>query len=258
METFPFKKIIITLIVIMAIVAGVGLYLGANESASATALPTTPRKILIIAVNGSGTTSPTVGEYEYLAGETIAIIATPDNDWQFDNWYGNVTNLNSDSTMVFMDADKTITANFSKIPKTAPQMTLEEQAYRTTIENRISIIGQALNSLDVLIADQQIEDTQWTVKVVVQFALIQAIYDDAIVTDFPDSMAHIHAKYMQAMEHYETATQLITQGVQKLDVSLLNQITEEIDTGTQLLTEAIELLNEFTKAHSPLNKNIGS
>ena len=170
METFPFKKVIIALIVLMVIVAGVGLYLGANESA----------------------------------------------------------------------------------PATTPTMTPEEQTYRITIENRAAICGQAINALSELMTNLQIGDAQWTFNVAVQLALIQAVYDEAIAIDPPSSMAHIHDKYVQAVEHYETATQLIKQGIDEVNVNLIEQATVELftGTGTQLLTESIELLNEFILAHS--------
>ncbi len=166
MQMFPFKKVVIALIVIMVIVAGVGLYLGANDST-----PTIP-------------------------------------------------------------------------------MTLEEQTYRITVENRAAICDQAINALSELMTNLQIGDAQWTVNVVVQIALIQAVYDEAIAIDPPISMAHIHDKYVQAMEHYTTATQLITQGIDEVNVNLINQATAEILTGVQLINEAIELLNEFILAHS--------
>lgn len=168
MEMFPFKKVVIALVVIMVIVAGVGLYLGANESA-----PTIP-------------------------------------------------------------------------------MTPEEQTYRINIENRAAICGQAINALSELMANLQIGDYSWTVNVAVHLALIQAVYDEAIAIDHPSSMAHINDKYVQAMEHYNTAAQQIKQGIDEADVNLIEQATAELftGTGTPLLTEAIELLNEFILAHS--------
>jgi len=75
---------------------------------------------LTMAVNGSGSTTPAVGEHEYTAGEAVSITATPDEGWQFDGWTGDVANPNSTSTSVKMDADKTVTANFIEEGDTTP------------------------------------------------------------------------------------------------------------------------------------------
>jgi hypothetical protein len=129
-------------------------------------------------------------------------------------------------------------------------MTPSEQSYMITIENRTSIIDQALDAIRELMANPQIGDAQWTFNVAVQLALIQAVYDEAIAIDPPSSMAHIRDKYVQAMEHYETATQQIKQGIDEVNVNLIEQAIVEMNTGSQLLVEAIELLNEFILAHS--------
>ncbi len=69
---------------------------------------------LTMAVNGSGSTTPAVGGHTYRAGTVVNITATPEPYWQFDNWTGDVANPNSATTTVTMDADKTVTANFSQ------------------------------------------------------------------------------------------------------------------------------------------------
>ena len=72
-----------------------------------------PDVTLTMAVNGNGSTSPTVGDHIYAANTVVNITATPDSGWLFDNWSGDVANRNSASTTVTMDSAKTVTANFS-------------------------------------------------------------------------------------------------------------------------------------------------
>ena len=69
---------------------------------------------LTIEVNGSGSTSPVVGNHSYEEGTAVGIIANPDIGWQFDSWAGDVAGPDSPNTIVVMDSAKTITANFSK------------------------------------------------------------------------------------------------------------------------------------------------
>jgi len=65
---------------------------------------------LTIAVNGQGTTAP--GTYKYKDGESVTITATPQSEWDFDNWSGDASGTNA-SISVTMNANKTVTANFS-------------------------------------------------------------------------------------------------------------------------------------------------
>src|SRR5665648_580670 len=70
---------------------------------------------LTMAVNpsGGGTTSPAVGAHPgYTENQVVNINATPATGYHFVNWTGDVANLNSASTTVTMNANKTVTANF--------------------------------------------------------------------------------------------------------------------------------------------------
>jgi len=70
---------------------------------------------LSMAVNeaAGGTTDPAVGDHVYAQGTVVDITATAATNWQFDNWTGDVADPNAATTTVTMDADKTVTANFS-------------------------------------------------------------------------------------------------------------------------------------------------
>ena len=72
-----------------------------------------PDVTLTMAVTGSGSTDPEVGDHTYPANTVVQITATPDSGWLFDNWTGAVANSNSATTTVTMNSNKTVTANFS-------------------------------------------------------------------------------------------------------------------------------------------------
>ena len=61
---------------------------------------------------GGGATTPTVGISTYPENDLVNITATPASGFNFVNWTGDVANVNSASTTVTMDANKTVTANF--------------------------------------------------------------------------------------------------------------------------------------------------
>jgi len=64
---------------------------------------------------GGGTTQPAVGAHAYDIGSVVPITATAASGYLFDHWTGDVANVNSPTTMVTIDASKTITAHFTVI-----------------------------------------------------------------------------------------------------------------------------------------------
>ena len=69
---------------------------------------------LDISVVGNGTTDPAEGTHSYMSGTTVNLEATPDLGWSFGHWDGDVANPSSAITNITMDANKTVTANFTE------------------------------------------------------------------------------------------------------------------------------------------------
>ena len=62
---------------------------------------------------GGGTTNPAVGPHGYASGTVVAVTATPATGYTFTSWSGACTGAGACS--VTMNADKTVTANFTPI-----------------------------------------------------------------------------------------------------------------------------------------------
>jgi uncharacterized repeat protein (TIGR02543 family) len=84
-------------------------------TASFTQININQNYILNISVSGNGTTTPKIGVHFYAPGITLHIAAKPASGWQFVNWTGNIADSGSANTTLFVDSDKTITANFARI-----------------------------------------------------------------------------------------------------------------------------------------------
>ncbi|WP_034061350.1 InlB B-repeat-containing protein [Lacinutrix jangbogonensis] len=74
-----------------------------------------PQRLLTInAVNGSISTNPTANGGMFDDATSVELTATPDLGYQFDGWSGDASGTTNPFT-ILMDADKTVTANFSLI-----------------------------------------------------------------------------------------------------------------------------------------------
>jgi uncharacterized repeat protein (TIGR02543 family) len=75
------------------------------------------RTLTITATNGVVSTNPNPTNGTYDDGTSVSLTATPDAGYQFDGWSGDATG-NTNPLTITMDADKAVTAMFSKIQKT--------------------------------------------------------------------------------------------------------------------------------------------
>ena len=86
---------------------------------------------LTMAVTGSGSTSPAVGQHSYAAGTVVPIVATPAGGYRFVNWTGNVgtvANVTAASTTITMSGNYSITASFAVIPAGQCSLTISSTA----------------------------------------------------------------------------------------------------------------------------------
>ncbi len=77
--------------------------------------PTGPTHTLTMQADpsGGGTITPAAGPHTYAENAVVDITATAAVGYVFTNWTGGVADPNSATTTVTMDADKTVTANFT-------------------------------------------------------------------------------------------------------------------------------------------------
>jgi len=71
---------------------------------------------LTIASGSGGTTDPAPGTYTHDSGAQVIVKATPNSGYEFSGWSGSVSGTTNPITIT-MDADKSVTASFSAIPK---------------------------------------------------------------------------------------------------------------------------------------------
>ncbi len=120
-----------------------------------------PQYTLTMAVNGVGTTNPSVGNHIYEKDRVVNISATPGEGWRFDNWTGDVADPDSASTTVKMDGNKTVTANFSQFQTYT--LTMAVSGNGTTeppVGNNIYIASEVVNI--IAIPDEGWQFVSWT------------------------------------------------------------------------------------------------
>ena len=81
-------------------------------SVSGTGVSATLQYTLTVNKTGQGTVTPDAGNHNYDGGTVVDLTATPNNDWTFDGWDGDVADVDDSTTTITMNSDNIVTATF--------------------------------------------------------------------------------------------------------------------------------------------------
>ena len=100
-------------------------------------LETTKYNLTLSSTEGGSVTTPGEGTYAYYAGTVVNLVAEAQEGYHLANWIGDVStiaNINSASTIITMQGNYTITANFEEmaeydLPSSSPGLVYNLTAY---------------------------------------------------------------------------------------------------------------------------------
>jgi hypothetical protein len=133
---------------------------------------------------------------------------------------------------------------------TPTPLTASERNYALAMADHGSRVVAAMSEASNLMENAQIGNDEWIQDLATQLARIRLLYDEALEMEPPSSMVDIHYKYIQAMSHIDTCTDFITEGIDTLNVNLLDQAKSESDMAMEYMGQAADMLSDFLAAHS--------
>ncbi|MCK4257501.1 MAG: hypothetical protein KAX49_00890 [Halanaerobiales bacterium] len=112
---------------------------------------------LQITIEGNGQVIPASGSF--LMGTSVHLIATPDENWEFENWSGDITGTNP-SAAIIMDSNKVIKAKFrpAQALTTARNSTVEKIDIinmDACLMQMIEVAYEWKNEVDYLVGSEQ-------------------------------------------------------------------------------------------------------
>ena len=136
------------------------------------------------------------------------------------------------------------------------KLTSDELAYSDILQENISILTGNINILLGMFQDyiqnymRNNNTSEWATMANAQLDTIQMPTDEIIEIEPPSSMSHIHNKYMQAMEQYNSYISLVVpEVIDNIDSGLMSQAISDAAACLKLLDEASNLLTEFIEEH---------
>jgi hypothetical protein len=100
---------------------------------------------------GGSVTDPGEGTFTYEKGTVVDLVATPDADYDFDNWTGDVgtiDDVDAATTTVTMEDDYDITANFEEVSPQPPPSTQYTLAINSTDGGSVTTPGEGASTHD--------------------------------------------------------------------------------------------------------------
>jgi preprotein translocase subunit YajC len=101
---------------------------------------------------GGLVTDPGEGTFTYEKGTVVDLVATPDADYDFDNWTGDVgtiDDVDAATTTITMEDDYDITANFEEVSPQPPPSTQYTLAINSTDGGSVTTPGEGASTYDV-------------------------------------------------------------------------------------------------------------
>jgi len=115
------KSLIVLVLLILVAVMAAYYFNGITDLLDRTRQFFYPSFILETEIVGEGSIQPEPGQHEYDEGDTLLVIAEPDEGWRFSHWEGDVSG-EEPQLEITMDEDKVVRAVF------------EQEEYSLTVE----------------------------------------------------------------------------------------------------------------------------
>ena len=95
--------------------------------------------------------------------------------------------------------------------------------------------------LDQLLVKPEIEDDDWILNVTLELADIMTLCDQAWQIVSPDSMTDVEVIFLEAINHFDDAADLLVKGIDEKNIDLMNQASAEMWLATEILAQGAEL-----------------
>ena len=119
--------------------------------------------------------------------------------------------------------------------------TLTEAEYAEAVASQCFMWSAHSGELAGLLENPQLFDSSWNAAVDHHLSQYLSLNEEAQALSPPESMKEVDVLYKDACQHFANSAVLIRQGIDQLDVSLIDQATSEMLLGSALLEQATEL-----------------
>ncbi len=116
---------------------------------------------------------------------------------------------------------------------------VDEENYRSLMQDNAAGFGQALTALGELSGDYEYTD-DWNTKAAVQITLIRMYVEEAREIEPPERFKEVHATFLRGMEKYEESMDWLVEGVDELDIDKIEKAAKLMEEGNTYIEQATD------------------
>jgi len=118
---------------------------------------------------------------------------------------------------------------------------LSEDEYRIEIAAIAVELIAIVNGLDQILANPEIEDSDWITTITLAMEDITTLCDEACQIVPPESMEDIHIINLEAINGLDDAMDMLSEGMDEQDIDLVNQAATEMWIAAEILAVVIDV-----------------
>lgn len=122
-----------------------------------------------------------------------------------------------------------------------------ELVYLSDLSSNSTKIGTQMQIMGEDLVEADLYNEDWQALISMDLELLRMFIDEGRALKPPSSMKYINDEYMKALDHYYTMTYLINEGIDTLNIDLLNQAIQEMNTATEYISATTTLIENYNK-----------
>jgi uncharacterized protein YgiM (DUF1202 family) len=143
---------------------------------------------------------------------------------------------------------KALSAAESKAASPIQAYTDELSSIMTSYSTALAVLGTQITKAHT--DAKVLQDEDWQLTTVAALAYVQRLGERVRAVTPPPSLQQVHNDTELAAIHYDTATEIVTKGVEQMDVNLLAAAIDEMTLGNKAIRSAQAKLEALAQATS--------
>ena len=141
----------------------------------------------------------------------------------------------------------TVARQVTAVPAASAGLTAAEAEYRDqVIANSADMSKWLQNLTDQMQADDLLSD-DWKIRTVVVVVAIQSDAKEALAWKAPARFKTMDSNYKAGMRHFNSAMDLLVQGIDKASTKILEQASTEMNAGADAMSKALTAMQALDK-----------
>lgn len=127
-----------------------------------------------------------------------------------------------------------------------PALTVDVKVYGVELVDKVTRLNDALDNLEALLKDAQVNDNGWLGNLAIQTTVIQAIHREIEGMNPPPQMAHVHGLFLDSTKDCYDSMGYLTEGIDQGDLDAVDKASDLLASCNDKTYNALKVLKDTT------------